>query len=301
MKTESLKNFCLEKNIPIKLNEPMSAHTSLRIGGISDIVLFPDELNMQEIIGILSEEGIPYMVIGKGTNLLVKDGGIEGALIFTDRINKITNITDDGHLTVQAGCALQKVIALSVDFGFSGMEGLAGIPGSVGGAIACNAGSFGYEIKDAVDCINILTSDAAIKTLSKIQAGFTYRGSKLPANSIIINSYFSLKKDAPFSVNKRVKEFINEKRLKQPLNLASAGCVFKNPNGITAGKLIDEAGCKGICVGGITVSRLHANYFINYNNGTADDFMKLMDIVKNTVSSKFGVLLEPEIKIIGRN
>ncbi len=301
MQTEKLKQFCLENNIPTKLNEPMSAHTSLRIGGTSDIALYPDEGNIKKIIDIISEDSIPYMVIGKGTNLLIKDGGIEGALIFTDRFNKITNITDDGQITVHAGCLLQKIITLSAELGFSGMEGLAGIPGTVGGAIAGNAGSFGYEIMDVVDSICILTDDGNIKTLSKSEAGFAYRSSKLPANSIIIDSYFSLKNDDQASVKKRIKEFVNEKRLKHPLNLASAGCVFKNPDGMSAGKLIDEAGCKGMSIGGIMVSRLHANYFINSNGGTAGDFLRLMDIVKEAVSKKFGILLEPEIKIIGRD
>jgi UDP-N-acetylmuramate dehydrogenase len=301
MKVERLKNFCLSRSIGIKLNEPMSAHTSLRIGGLSEIAIFPDEDNIREVMMVISEEGIPYISIGRGTNLLVQDGGVEGAVIFTERINKIYDIDDNANLTVQAGCSLQKVITLSAELGLSGMEGLAGIPGSVGGAIAGNAGSFGYEIKDAIDHINILTKDAAIKRVSKKDAGFKYRGSDFPDGSIIMNCCLTLKKNDAGVVKKKTMEFLNEKRLKQPLNLPSAGCVFKNPEGISAGKLIDEAGCKGMRAGGVMVSMLHANYFVNCAGGTSCDFLKLMDMVVNTVNNKFGILLEPEIKIVGRN
>lgn len=301
MNIEKIKDFCLVRNIKFKLNEPMSAHTSLRIGGLSDIVIFPAEEDIQDVVRLLTREGIPYLAVGKCTNFLVKDGGIEGAVIFTDRMNKIIDITDEGCITVQSGCPLQKVISLCAELGFHGMEGLTGIPGSVGGAIAGNAGSFGYEIKDVVEQINILTPDADIRKISKKDANFKYRGSNLPAGSIIMSCRFSLKKDDPNTVKKRIREFLNEKRMKQPLNLPSAGCVFKNPDGVSAGKLIDEAGCKGMRVGGVIVSKLHANYFINSDGGTSSDFLKLMEIVINTVNVKFGVLLEPEIKIVGRN
>lgn len=302
MNDDSLRKYCVDKKIEIRFNELMSNHTSLRLGGMSDIAIFPDEKNISEIIKILSENGISYITIGRGTNMLVLESGIDGAVIFTNRMNKIINITDDGSITAQAGCSLQKIISLSVELGFSGVEGLAGIPGSLGGAIAGNAGSYGYEISNIVDFINIISPDGTIKPLSKSDAGFTYRGSNIPPDSIITSSRFSLKIDEPFSVNKTTKEFLNEKRLKQPLNQASAGCVFKNPDGgVSAGKLIDEAGCKGMRVGGIQVSRLHANYFINTNDGSADDFLRLMDIVLNLVKKRFNIILDPEIKIIGRN
>lgn len=301
MNNDRLKEFCIERKIEIKFDEMMSAYTSLKIGGMSDILIFPDEESIPEIIKIFSHYGIPYMTLGRGTNMLVRESGISGAVIFTDRMNKITNITDEGCITAQSGCALQKVVVLAVELGLSGMEGLAGIPGSVGGAITGNAGSFGYEIKDAVDFINIISSDGSMKSLSKSDADFTYRGSNIQIDSIITSSCFSLKIDDPVSVKKKTKEYLNEKRLRQPLNQASAGCVFKNPPGISAGKLIDEAGCKGMRVGGIQVSRLHANYFINNGGGSSDDFLRLMDIVSNAVKYRFNIVLEPEIKIIGRN
>ena len=298
MKTDRLKEFCLERNIKIRFNEPMSAHTSLKIGGVSDVVPYPDEKNLPEIIRMLYSEGIPYIVSGKGSNILVKESGIRGAVIFTDRMDKVIDISDDGNITVQSGCSLQKVVAISAEIGFAGMEGLTGIPGSVGGAIAGNAGSFGYEIKDIVNIINIMTAEGEMRSISKSEAGFSYRKSNLPANSIITRASFSFKMDEPLSVGRRIREYLNEKRLRQPLSQPSAGCVFKNPADVPAGRLIDEAGCKGMMVGGILVSRLHANYFINSDGGSADDFLRLMDIVTMKVRERFGILLEPEIKIL---
>ncbi len=296
-----LKEFCIEKNIEIRFNEMMSSHTSLKIGGAADIAIFPNEQRLPEILKILSEDGIPYITFGRCTNILVLESGISGAVIFTDRLNKITNISNDGNITVQSGCSLGKVLTIAVELGFSGMEGLVGIPGSVGGALAGNAGSYGYEMAELVDSINIVSFDGTTKSLSKSDAGFRYRGSNIKPDSIITSSCLALKVADTLSVKKRTTEFLNEKRLKQPLNQPSAGCVFKNPPETFAGKLIEEAGCKGIRTGGIQVSNLHANYFINNNGGTSDDFLRLMDIVSSKVRECFGIDLDPEIKIIGRH
>lgn len=300
MNLDSLKEFCVENNIDIKFNEIMSSHTSLRIGGSADIAIFPDEEKLPEIIKILSEEEIPYITLGRCTNVLILESGVSGAVIFTNRLNKIVNIANDGKITVQSGCSLAKLVTIATELGFSGMEGLAGIPGSLGGSIAGNAGSYGHEMSDLVDSINIVLRDGLTKSISKSDAGFRYRGSNIMSDSIIMSSCLTFKLDDTHSVKKRTTEYLNAKRLKQPLNQPSAGCVFKNPPGTYAGKLIDDSGCKGLKVGGIQVSNLHANYFINNNGGTSDDFLRLMDIVYNKVRQSYGIDLEPEIKIIGR-
>ncbi len=296
---ELLKKFCISRNIDIRFNESMSAHTSLKIGGPADFALFPDESSLPELVRILAKERIPSLVIGGGTNVLIKDSGIEGAVIFTSKINNITLNAERSTFNVEAGCSLQKLINLCVEHGLSGMEGLAGIPGSVGGAIAGNAGSFGYEIKDVVKSVNLLMPDGGIKELSASDMGFQYRSANIPSDSIILSAVLSLKKDEPFEIKKRFTEFINEKKSRQPVSKPSAGCVFKNPKDIAAGKLIDEAGCKGMRVGDIEVSAMHANFFINIGKGTSDDFLKLMDIVGKKVKEKSGIILEPEIRIIG--
>lgn len=301
MNYELLKKFCIFRNIDIRFNEPMSAHTSLKIGGPADVALFPDEPSLPELVRIFASERIPYVVIGGGTNILVKDRGIDGAVIFTSKINNIMLNTERSTLIAEAGCSLQKVINLCVDKGLAGMEGLAGIPGSVGGAIAGNAGSFGCEIKDVVKSVNLLIPDGDIRELSASDMGFQYRSAKISSDSIILSATLSLKKDEPVEIKKRFTEFINEKKSKQPVSKPSAGCVFKNPKDIAAGRLIDDAGCKGMRVGDIEVSSMHANFFINTGKGTSDDFLRLMDIVNKKVKDKFGIVLEPEIRIIGRS
>ncbi len=308
MNYELLRDFCISRGIDIRFDEPMSMHTSLKIGGPADIALFPDEPFLPELIKIFAKEKIPCIGIGGGTNILVKDRGIEGAVIFTSKMNNIksqqsavsSRQSDEEFIFVQSGCSLKKVINLCIEHGLSGMEGLAGIPGSMGGAIAGNAGSFGCEIKDVVKSVNLLMSDGSIKELSASDMSFQYRSANIPSDSIILSAVLSLKKDEPFEIKKRVTEFINEKKSKQPVSKASAGCVFKNHKDTAAGKLIDDAGCKGMRIGHIEVSAMHANFFVNAGNGTCDDFLRLMDIVSNKVKEKFGIILEPEIRILGR-
>ncbi len=294
-----LVEFCNSKGLEIYFNEPMSAHTSLKIGGPADVAIFPEEASLPELIRILITQGIPYTVIGGGTNILVRDDGIDGAVIFTSKMNKIMLI-DKLMLNVEAGCSLQRIINLCIEQGLAGIEGLAGIPGSIGGAIAGNAGSFGYEIKDVVKFVNLLMPDGQIRELTAGDLCFHYRSASIPEDSIILSTGLLFNKDETFEIKKRYMEFLNEKKSKQPVSKPSAGCVFKNPKGISAGKLIDDAGCKGMRVGGIEVSMMHANFFINTGKGTADDFLRLMDSVGKMVKDRFGIVLEPELRIIGR-
>jgi UDP-N-acetylmuramate dehydrogenase len=294
-----LRNYCELNKIDIKFNEPMSAYTSLRIGGPSGILIIPESDFLIDIINILKESAIPYKVIGGGTNILIRDSGIEGAIILTKKINKIDKLKDD-EIFVQTGCSLKKVINFCSDLGLSGMEGLAGIPGSIGGAIAGNAGSFGVEIKDVLKSVDLLMPNSEIKALDASEIEFSYRKSALPDDSIIIGAVLKLKSGDPYSIKKLVKEYAKQKGLRQPISKRSAGCVFKNPIGVSAGELIDKAGCKGMRIGDIEVSRLHANFFINLGSGTADDFLRLMDVVVKRVNKQFGIVLESEIKILGR-
>jgi UDP-N-acetylmuramate dehydrogenase len=180
------------------------------------------------------------------------------------------------------------------------MEPLAGIPGTVGGAVFMNAGSFGTEIKDVVTGVEIVDREGSIRRLSRSEIGFSYRSSSLPKGSIIISAEFRLSRDKPESVSKRIRETIRKKALSQPLNYPSAGCVFKNPPDDSAGRLIDIAGCKGMRCGGIEVSSVHANFFINTGGGTFDDFINLMEEVRDRVYKTSGIKLEPEIHILRR-
>ena len=300
MNYELLKEYCSEHEVEIRFDELMSGHTYLKIGGAADIALFPEATSLQGTLKLLVDGGIPYVVIGGGTNMLVRDGGLEGAAIFTGKMKDIV-MQNEEHIFVQSGCSLQKVVNLCSEEGLAGMEGMAGIPGSVGGAISGNAGSFGYEIKDVVAMVDLLAADGSIKTLSGNDLGFGYRKSELPPASIVLGANISLKKDDPVDVRKRTVEFREMKKAAQPLSEHSTGCVFKNPQGDPAGRLIEAAGCKGLKSGNIEVSRKHANFFINTGGGCASDYIRLIEMVSGKVMEKFGIILEPEIKIIGRN
>lgn len=299
---EILKGYDLN-GLDIRINESFAKYTSLKIGGIVDVVIKPQIDSLAEIIEILKYNEIPYFVIGGGTNCLIMDSGVDGVAILTDSFKDIKVLPSEDsfrEVYAEAGCPLKKIINICTDLGLSGMEGLAGIPGSIGGAIAGNAGSFGYEIKDVLKSIDIILPENGKKRLDVSEIRFDYRRVFLPEGSIIIGATLLLKKDDPHHVLEKVRFYAKEKSLRQPLSKRSAGCVFKNPEGLFAGKLIDEAGCKGMREGDIEVSPLHANFFINTGKGSSDDFLRLMDKVSDRVWKRFGIILEPEIRIIGR-
>jgi UDP-N-acetylmuramate dehydrogenase len=288
----------------IKFDEPMSAHTSLKIGGPVDIIAFPeDPVSLKNILVASQKENIPIFVFGAGTNLLASDNRIEGIAVSLKAFRSIeyTKETDEEKavLSVGAGTPLAMLINFACEGGYSGIEGLVGIPGYVGGAVFMNAGSFGTEIKDVIHSIAVMNMQGDISILSRDDLEFSYRQLALPEGVLILSANIVLKKDSPADVAARTREFMNTKKAAQPLGVHSAGCVFKNSEADSAGKLIDAAGCKGMRVGGIEVSQMHANYFVNKKNGTCTEFLQLMEIVKEKVMKRSGVELEPEIKIIG--
>lgn len=292
-------------NCELRYMEPMKEYTSLRIGGPADVFIVCSDLSMLcEIQKNLKNFQIPISPIGGGTNILVRDGGIEGAVISLKSFRRIELISKDEkyvRLHVEAGTPLQRLVNFSKDQGYSGIEGLAGIPGTIGGAISGNAGAFGYEIKDVLIAVEIIDSEGNLKKIRAEEIDFGYRSSNLPPKCLISSAEIKLKIDTKESVTNRVEEFLKIKREKQPIWERSAGCVFKNPAGLSAGKLIEEAGCKGMRIGDIEVSNIHANFFINRGNGNAVDFIRLMEYVSRKVKEMFNITLEAEIKIVGRD
>ena len=290
----------------IRFDEPMSAHTSLRIGGPVEIMLFPeDPVSLKNVLLAAGRENIPLFFFGAGTNLLVDDGPIEGiAVSFTAfRSIELTKESDDRHAALFAGSGvpLAMLVNLARKYGYSGIEALAGIPGNLGGAVFMNAGSFGVEIKDVIVSISVMNREGSIEIRERDKLDFNYRGLDLPSGSAILSVNIILKKNDPAEVEKRTREYMDSKKSSQPLGERSAGCVFKNPEGDSAGRLIDAAGCKGMRSGDVEVSTVHANYFINSGRATCRDFIELMEVVKLKVREKSGITLEPEIKIIGKN
>jgi UDP-N-acetylmuramate dehydrogenase len=292
---KNIESFFKEEGIFYKKDEHLGKYTSLKIGGNADFVSFPDKKSILKLLKVLKNEGVSYYVVGGGSNLLVSDSGFKGVIISTKKMDSI--YLHENILTVDGGVHLGRVLAFLLQRRLSGMEGLIGIPGTVGGAIFGNAGSFGYEIKDCLEEIELIDNDLEVKVLKKSEINFQYRSSGLPQNSIIKTAKFILKEGKEDSFTK-IKEFLFKKRATQPLKERSAGCVFKNPKDFSAGYLIDQAGLKGMRVGDIVVSRIHANYFINVGKGRATDFLNLMDIVREKVFKIFSVELKSEIRFL---
>lgn len=288
----------------VRFRETMKKHTSLKIGGLADVFAFPqDAVSLKNMLILLEEKSIPFVPVGGGTNLLVRDGGIGGVVVSLRDFRRIEIVKEENDLVsifVESGVPLQRLVIFSKENGYSGIEGLVGIPGSVGGAIAGNAGAFGYEIKNVLVSVIVINAEGKMDKMSAGELGLEYRASKIPTGSIILGANIKMRRDIKEDITKRIDAFLREKSERQPISKLSAGCVFKNPEGTSAGRLIDEAGCKGMRIGDVEVSAVHANFFINRGNASASDFIRLMDEVRTKVISIFGVELEPEIRIVGR-
>ncbi|MBC8414556.1 MAG: UDP-N-acetylmuramate dehydrogenase [Nitrospira sp.] len=288
----------------IRQDEPMSGHTSLRIGGPADLMLFPeDPVSLKNLFIAARREDIPVCFLGGGTNMLVTDRGIRGMVISLRAFGNI-DITRDSDsekavLYIGAGVLMAQLHGFAKKNGLSGIEGLAGIPGTVGGAAVMNAGSFGTEIKDVIESVGVMDMDGDIKRYKADELDFGYRSSGLQKDVIVLDLRVVLQKDEPDRVGGRMREFIARKRASQPIGEASCGCVFKNPHGDAAGRLIEAAGCKGMKSGNIEVSNLHANYFINRGGGQCSEFVELMNAVSLKVKENSGIELEPEVRILG--
>ena len=306
MKTQELKDIFSEGLIEGKISfmEPMSNHTSLRIGGPADVFVMPQNLlSLKNMHAHLKRSQIPFFPLGGGTNILVRDGGIDGVVISFRSFKKIEVLSDDNtyvDVFVEVGTPLQRLVNFSRENGYAGLEGLAGIPGSVGGAICGNAGAFGYEMKDVLTSVVIMDAKGVIERFKAEEIDFGYRSSSILPDELLLSAEIKLKKDTKEELSAKTENFLRMKREKQPLWEPSAGSVFKNPPGLFAGKLIDEAGFKGMRIGDVEVSSIHANFFINKGGATASDFIRLMEKVAHKVKERFGVMLELEIKIVGR-
>jgi UDP-N-acetylmuramate dehydrogenase len=284
--------------------EPMMKHTSLKIGGPADVFAIPQDIpSLKNMLIILKRQGIPFLPLGSGTNVLIRDDGIEGVVISLMHFRKIEIMSEDErnvNVYVEAGTPLQRLVQFSKEKGYSGIEGLAGIPGSVGGAICGNAGAFGYEMKDVLFFVLMMDAEGCIKKLKAEDIEFGYRRSSIPLDELLLSAEIVLKKDEKENVSSRIENFLKMKWESQPISEPSAGCVFKNLSGLSAGRLIDEAGCKGMRVGDVEVSSVHANFFVNKGKARASDFIELMENVRSRVKETSGIELEPEIRIIGR-
>lgn len=283
----------------IFMEEPMKKHTTFRVGGPADVLVQPDETALAAILALCRQYHVPYSFIGNGSNLLVGDKGIRGVVI--EMTDPMGNIEVDGtKITAQAGAMLSKIANTAASNGLGGMEFAAGIPGSVGGAVVMNAGAYGGEMKDIIEKVYVLDENGVQLELDRDALDFGYRHSCIPKKKYIVTKVvLDLVPRDEAEIRSEMKE-LNEKRAeKQPLQYPSAGSTFKRPEGYFAGKLIMDAGLRGYQVGGAQVSEKHCGFVINKGDATAADICQLMRDVSDKVQAQFGVVLEPEVKMIG--
>ncbi|MBL7073893.1 UDP-N-acetylmuramate dehydrogenase [candidate division KSB1 bacterium] len=280
-------------------DEPLADHTSYGIGGKADLYLVPeDETDLENLFRFVHGRKIPWFVIGNGTNLLVSDRGFRGFVVDLkkgwDRI-----VVEGQGVRVGAGVGLEKLTSFCARKNLKGLEFLAGIPGTVGGAIIMNAGAFGQEISHKLRTVTAMVPDGRIEVLKKDEIGFGYRQSGTLRKNIMLEACFGLEPGEKELINQRMRQLLKERRQRQPLSLPSAGSVFKSPIDRPAGQLIEEAGLKGIRIGDAMVSKKHANFIVNLARARAEDVLALIEEVKGRVKNRFGVELELEIKLIG--
>lgn len=302
MKVDSLINLAEIKKIKYSLNEPMNVHTSFKIGGKADIFLLPTKTEqLFEILLTCKENNIPYFILGNGSNLLVSDDGIEGAVISMTALNEIKLISET-DIFAQSGASLTAVCVFACNNGLEGLEFAYGIPGSVGGALYMNAGAYGGEMAQVVSKAESICPEKysnIVRNNAEMKLG--YRKSIYEENGELITGIvFSLKKGDKKEISFRMDNFMNKRKSSQPLDFPSAGSTFKRPEGYFAAALIDECGLKGTAVGGAMVSEKHAGFIINKDKATCNDVLDLIEEIKNTVKKEKGVLLQTEVIHIGR-
>lgn len=282
------------------IDEPMSKHTSFKIGGKADMfVSVRSEEEICALISLAKETHTPYMIMGNGSNMLVGDGGIRGLVIQIGK--EFSSIKTDGVLIeAQAGALLSRIASEAAKAGLTGFEPLSGIPGTLGGGIYMNAGAYGGEIKDVVRSVRYIDNDGVVHEISGNDCCFGYRHSVFSAGGMyIVSAVIELEHGDKDKIRADMADYNKRRCDKQPVSVPSAGSTFKRPEGYFAGKLIQDAGLMGYSIGGAAVSEKHAGFVVNNGGATAADVLALIKHIQNTVKDKFGVDLEPEVRLIG--
>lgn len=283
----------------VLFDAPMKRYTSLRVGGPAECLLFPKDADeLKRVVWHARNKEIPLFILGRGTNLIVRDKGIRGWVISLTQGMKRVRM-EGGLLEAEAGGLLQGLIRFSVQKELTGLEPFAGIPGTVGGGLAMNAGAWGAELKDVTHAVTLMKENGEIVERPRPRLRFAYRRLKLPPSWIILKGSFQLRKGRREEILERIRSFSEMRRRMQSLDYPSAGSIFKNPEEGPAGKWIDEAGLKGLRMGGASVSERHANFIINLGKATAKDILGLIEEVERRVLEAKGILLEKEVKVVG--
>ncbi len=278
----------------------MSRHTSLKVGGSADLYAIPEDIeDLLDLITQLSSASLPWLVVGRGYNLLVKDGGIRGAVISLERFKKI-EARGEGRILAEVGAENLDVVRFGQKLGLGGIGFLSGIPGTVGGAVRMNAGAYGEGILEKAVCLTLLR-DGEIREICINNLDFGYRRLSLESGDILLSVLLKLEERDPALTEEEIRKDLELRRTKHNVGLPSAGSFFKNPADHAAWRLIDAAGMRGAVVGGAGVSELHGNFLVNKGGATAADFLKLAASVKAAVLKTSGILLEEEVRIVGED
>lgn len=292
---ESLK---ISTNLRICRNEPMKNHTGYGVGGPAKYYVSVNSFNdLRTVVDFAKEFSLPLKIIGNGTNVLFSDKGFDGVIV---SVKGLTGLFMKGERVFCAcGVYLKKLVNFSVEQGYTGLEALSGVPATLGGAVVMNAGAFGHNISDYIVKVDVL-KDGKLCTLNKDECGFRYRGSRLlDRKEIVLSAEFSLPVcDCKFECLERVREYSIKRKFNQPTG-KTCGSVFKNPDGFSAGYLIEHSGLKGFSLGGASVSHKHCNFIVSSDDATANDVASLIKIIKEKVYKKYGIVLEEEIEYIG--
>ena len=284
----------------VALDEPMSKHTSFRIGGPADLFVTPDDIDeLRDVVAVCRAAGVPHFVLGCGSDLLVADEGYRGVIVSCTK--GLVNVAIDGEtMACQAGVPLREASEMACELGLSGLEFACGIPGSVGGACFMNAGAYGGCVADVLESVRCLMPDGTQQSLPVEELALGYRASRVRDEGLVVlSATFRLHEGNQDDIRARMDDFTQRRRKKQPLELPSAGSTFKRPEGHFAGKLISDAGLKGYAHGGASVSTKHAGFVVNNGGATAADVHAVIRHVQDEVERQFGVRLEPELRFLG--
>lgn len=282
-------------------DEPMAAHTTFRIGGAARRMVRPSSVQeLSALVTLAEAEDFPYLMLGNGSNLLVADAGVDALVIHTGELDGMQRLAND-EVYAEAGVSLARLAVFARKEGLAGLEFAHGIPGSLGGAVCMNAGAYGKEMRDVIVSVTAWLPGRGVCELSSEALQLCYRHSYFSDHDgVVLGARLRLTPGEERDIAARMEDLIRRRREKQPLEFPSAGSTFRRPEGHFAGALIEQCGLKGTRVGGVQVSEKHAGFLINVGGATCDDVLSLMTLIQRTVREKTGVLLEPEVRVIGR-
>lgn len=283
----------------VRFNEPLSAHTTLQVGGPADAWCRPADLAaLRDLVALARQQGWPCLILGRGSNLLVRDGGFRGLAVTLAALDAL-RMDDATTLTAEAGVRLKRLLGFCGEHGLSGLEGLEGVPGTIGGAIVMNAGTPAGVIGDAVIDVTCLDQGEKVITRTAKQLEFGYRKAKLARSAIVLAARLTVKPSTPEAVKARLAELRAKREDAQPGTQPSVGSIFRNPDGRSAWQLVEEAGLRGVRIGQARISELHANWIVNEGCATARDVERLIRVAREKVKEHSGLWLEPEVVMVG--